>query len=106
MYHLSSSHLYLAALFVVLFEIWLMYATYNVAVKKHRIPGIWLVNALFGGVGVFVILALSDELAYDSDIDTREEPDLLGTTIFLGNVTIAIILIIFIDFILALFPQF
>lgn len=87
-----TTFIILTAIFVIFFEIWLLYATYQIANNKHRIMWIWLFNSLIGGIGNFVILSLSKSLKHNKDLDIREEPDLLGTTIALGNATILIIL--------------
>ena len=79
-------------LLYIIFEIWLMYATYKVACRRKRIIWLWLINCLMGGIYSFVILCLSKELEYNSELEYREEADLLGITMTLGNIMAFIIL--------------
>lgn len=87
-----TTFIILTAIFVIFFEIWLLHVTYKVAYNKHRIIWVWLFNSLIGGIGTFVILSLSKSLKHNKDLNIREEPDLLGTTIALGNAIVLIIL--------------
>lgn len=89
-----STVIFLTAIILVVFEGWLLSATYDVAKGKHRIVWVWLLNSLLGGMGAFVILSLSQELQYDEDLEVRKEPDLLGTTMAMGNITLIFIFII------------
>lgn len=86
----------------MLFEIWLLYAAYQVAYSKHRKIGLWLFNCFLGGIWTFVVLSLSNELRYDEDLDIREESDLLGITIALGNVAFLIIMLLMIRLYIAI----
>ena len=76
----------------LLFELWLLYATYKQAADKHRIIWVWLFNSFVGGVWSFIILSLSKGLRYNEKLDIRGETDLLGITIALGNITLFIFL--------------
>lgn len=80
----------------LLFEIWLLYAAYQVAYSKHRKIGLWLFNCFLGGIWTFIVLSLSNELRYNEDLDIREESDLLGITIALGNITFLILIFLII----------
>lgn len=89
-----STIIFLIAIILIVFEGWLLSATYQVAMSKHRIVWVWLLNSLLGGMGAFVILSLSKELECDEELEVRKEPDLLGTTMAMGNITLIFILII------------
>lgn len=89
-----STVIFLTAILFIVFEGWLLSATYQLAYSKHRIIWVWLLNSFLGGIGAFVILALSQELKYNEDLEIREEPDLLGTTLAMGHVTLILTLII------------
>lgn len=90
-----TTFIILSVIFFLSFECWLLHATYQIAFSKHRICWIWLFNSLVGGIGTFIVLALSRELKHDKDLGLREEPDLLGITIAAGNATLLVILVLF-----------
>lgn len=91
-----TMYIILFGLCFLLFEIWLLYATYQVAYSKHRKIGLWLFNCFLGGIWTFIVLSLSNELRYNEDLDFREESDLLGITIAIGNSAFLILMFIII----------
>lgn len=81
-----KGHLILVIMLMVAVEGYLLYATYVQAKKLHRIVWIWMVNCIMGGgLASFIVLSLSPPLEFDKDLDIRQEPDLLGTAMFVVN---------------------
>lgn len=87
-----NAHLWMIGIILLSFMCFLCFASYKQADKLHRIKWIWICNCITGGVGSFIILALSPALKYDKDLDVRTEPDWLGICIFAGNATFLLIL--------------
>jgi len=88
-----TGHLILMVLLMVAVEGYLLYATYVQAKKLHRIVWIWMVNCIMGGgLASFIVLSLSSPLEFDNDLDIRQEPDLLGTAVFVVNLFVILII--------------
>ncbi|MCM1094411.1 MAG: hypothetical protein NC421_10695 [Lachnospiraceae bacterium] len=88
-----KGHLIMMVLLLVAGEGYLLYATYVQAKKLHRIVWIWMVNCIMGGgLASFIVLSLSSPLEFDKDLDIRQEPDLLGTAMFVVNLFVILII--------------